>query len=222
MYSFRTLEIKGFGDQSVPNTFLWQESEARQVAVILPGIGYTCHMPLLYYPSKVLLALGMDVMWVDYNYIRQPGFRMLSDDEQNRRILEDVSAACQAAVAQRSYRDVAIIGKSLGTRAMAQLIASDATFAQCRDVWLTPVLRDDRVREQIRSRQSPLVVVGTADSYYDAAYFAGLRVNPPGEVMIVNGADHSMEIENDFEQSLSILEKVTRGIRGFLSFSQVE
>jgi predicted alpha/beta-hydrolase family hydrolase len=217
MYSFRNLEVKGYRDQPVPNTLLWQDGEARQVAVILPGIGYTCQMPLLYYPSKTLLAMGLDVLWVEYNYLRQPGFRMLSDVEQNRWILEDVSAACHAALAQRAYDEATLIGKSLGTRAMAQLITSDATFSQCRDVWLTPVLRDERVREQMSSRSNSLVVIGTADSYYDADYFAGLRMKPPGNVVIVERADHNMEIEGDLENSISILEKITRAIRGFVS-----
>lgn len=114
MYSFKALEIKGYRNEPVPNTLLWQERQARQVGIVLPGIGYTCQMPLLYHASQSMLVLGMDVLWVEYNYLRA-------------------------------------------------------------------------------SNQS--------------------------EVMAVEGADHSMEIQGDVESSLVILEKVTRAIQGFVSSS---
>ena len=220
MVSFKTLEIRGYRNELVPNTLLWQEKEARQVAVIFPGVGYTCHMPLLYYPSQALLALGMDVLWVEYNYIRQPAYRMLSGAEQNQWLIADVAAACKNVRAQRAYQEIVLIGKSMGTRAMAQLIATDARLAQCRDVWLTPVLRDDTVREQIRSRRQALVVIGTADPYYDSAYLAELQAETPSRVLVVQDADHSMEIKGDVRSSLMVLEKVTLAIEVFFSPSQ--
>jgi predicted alpha/beta-hydrolase family hydrolase len=215
MYSYKTLEIKGHRNELVPNTLLWQERQARQVAIVLPGIGYTCHMPLLYYASQSLLTLGMDVLWVEYNYIRRDDYRALSGTEQNQWFFEDVTAACRIALAQRSYREITLVGKSMGTRAMAHLIATDARLTDCRDVWLTPVLRDATVREQIKSRPHPLVVIGTADPYYDSAYLAGLGATGASEVMVVDGADHSMEIKGDVESSLMILQKITRAIKGF-------
>jgi predicted alpha/beta-hydrolase family hydrolase len=215
MYSFKTLEIKGHRDELVPNTLLWQERQAGQVAIVLPGIGYTCHMPLLYYASQTLLTVGMDVLWVEYHYIRRADYRVLSGAEQNQWFFEDVAAACRMALTQRSYREITLVGKSLGTRAMAQLIATDARLAQCRDVWLTPVLRDATVREQIKGRPHALVVIGTADPYYDSAYLAGLEANGSSQVMVVEGADHNLEIKGDVESSLVILQEVTRAIKGF-------
>jgi predicted alpha/beta-hydrolase family hydrolase len=216
MYTFRTLEITGYRREPVPDTFLWQEKEARQVAIVLPGIGYTCHMPLLYYPSQVLLALGMDVLWVEYNYIRRPDYRALSDAEQKRWLFTDVTAACQIALAQRYYEQVALIGKSLGTTAISGLLAADATLAQSRDVWLTPVLRNDMVRAQIKTRPRALVVMGTADPFYDPAYLAELQATTRNEVVVVEGADHSMEIQGDVWQSLKALERVTRAVQAFM------
>jgi len=220
MYSYKTLEIKGYHHELVPNTLIWQERQAEGLAVVLPGIGYTCQMPLLYYASQSLLALGADVLWVEYNYIRRSDYLGLSSTEQNQWFLADVAAACQIALARRDYREITLIGKSMGTRAMAQLLTIDARLAQCRDIWLTPVLRDHAVREQIKSRPHALVVIGTADPYYDPAYLAALEANTLSEVMVVVGADHSMEIGGDVESSLMILDKVTRTIKGFASSSR--
>ena len=218
MYSFKTLEIAGYRNGPVPNTFLRQDEAAREIAIVLPGVGYTCHMPLLYYPSQVLLALGMDVLWVEYNYIRRPDYRALSDAEQKQWLFADVTAACQAALAQRSYQQVTLVGKSLGTVAMSHLLATDARFAQSRRVWLTPVLRNDEVLAQIRhSGPRALVAIGTADPFYDPAYLGDLQAAAKSKVVVVDGADHGLEIAGNVWQSLQILERVTRAIQAFVS-----
>ena len=218
MYSFKTLDIAGYRSEPVSNTFLRQDEAAQQVAIVLPGVGYTCHMPLLYYPSQALLVLGMDVLWVEYNYIRRPDYRALSDAEQKQWLFTDVTAACQAALAQHSYQQVTLVGKSLGTVAMSHLLATDAGFAQSRQVWLTPVLRNDEVRAQIR-RSGPraLVAIGTADPFYDPAYLGDLQAAVKSKVVVVDGADHSLEIVGNVQQSLQILERVTRAIQAFVS-----
>jgi predicted alpha/beta-hydrolase family hydrolase len=217
MYSFKTLEIVGYRNEPIPNTFLRQEEAARQVAIVLPGVGYTCHMPLLYYPTHLMLTLGMDVLWVEYNYIRRPDYGALSDAQQESWLFADAAAACQAALAQRSYQQVTLIGKSLGTVAMNHLLATQARLAQSRDVWLTPVLRNNQVRAQIKSRPHALIVIGTADPFYDPAYLAELRTMTRNEVVVIEGADHSMEIKDDVWQSLQVLERVMRAIQAFVS-----
>jgi hypothetical protein len=61
------------------------------------------------------------------------------------------------------------------------------------------------VREEIRSWRHALVVIGTPDPYDDPVYLTGLQANTLSEVMVVDGADHNMEIEDDVECSLMIL-----------------
>ncbi len=218
MYSFKTLEIVGYRNEPVSNTFLRQDEAARELAIVLPGVGYTCHMPLLYYPTQVLLTRGMDVLWVEYNYIRRPDYRALSDAEQKQWLFTDVAAACQAALAQRSYQQVTLLGKSLGTVAMSHLLATDTRFAKSRWVWLTPVLRNDQVRTQIlRSGSRGLVAIGTADPFYDPEYLADLQAAAKSEVVVADGADHSLEVAGKVRQSLKILERVTRAIEEFVS-----
>jgi predicted alpha/beta-hydrolase family hydrolase len=218
MYSFKSLEIAGYRNEPVSNTFLRQDETAREIAIVLPGVGYTCHMPLLYYPSQVMLALGMDVLWVEYNYIRRRDYRALSDAEQKQWLFADVAAACQAALAQRSYQQVTLVGKSLGTTAMSHLLATDAQFARSRQVWLTPVLRNDEVRSQIHhSGPRALVAIGTADPFYDPAYLGDLQAAVRSEVVVVDGADHSLEIVGNVQQSLQVLERVTQAVQVFVS-----
>ena len=66
------------------------------------------------------------------------------------------------------------------------------------------------------------MVIGTAGFYCDPAYFAELRANPPGDVVVLESADHSMEIESDPEQSILVLRDLMWALQGFVSSSRAE
>jgi hypothetical protein len=90
-------------------------------------------------------------------------------------------------------------------------------LALSRIIWLTPLLRDEKVRAQIKRRQHALIVLGTADPNYDSTYLTELKRTTRNEVFLVEGADHSMEIQGDVLESVAILEKIMRSIQAFLS-----
>ncbi len=216
MYTFTSLDIRGHQTEPVPNTFMRQEGAAEHIALALPGIGYTCQMPLLYYPSRLLLDRGADVLWVEYAYNKRPGYRALSEPERQRLILDDVTAACRAALGQRPYKHITVIGKSLGTLAMGGLLTSEPALASARAVWLTPLLGVERLRAQInQARPRSLFVIGTADPYYNTAYLDEVRVATGGEAVVVEGADHSLEIAGDIKRSLRAMDQVVRAVQAF-------
>lgn len=134
-YAAEHLEIVGHCGDPVPNTFWRQRGETAHVGVVLPGAGYTCQMPLLYYPTRLLLGAGADVLQVEYAYLGQAAFRALPDDEQERRFFADVEAALRTGAAQRAYGRLTLVGKSLGTLAMGHLLggrAAGAAAGRCR------------------------------------------------------------------------------------------
>jgi len=217
MYEIKTLEIAGYRDEKVPNTFYQQAGEARQLAVIFPGRKYTCQMPLLYYPIRFLLAQGADVLCVDYEYGLRTDFGKLSESEQERWLLDDVTASARSALEQRAYQQITIIGKSLGTRAMGNLLANEAAFERARAIWLTPLFGMDKLRKQIKScGQKSLFVIGTSDPHYNEKYLDDVREAMHHEVLIIDRADHCLEIEGDVLKSLQALEQVMHAIKQFL------
>jgi hypothetical protein len=217
MYSSTTIDIRGHRGQAVPNRFFAQDSETHHLAVIFPGLGYTADMPVLYYPRRLLLERGADMLLVAYDYRRRQGFRMPRDPERDRWFFDDVAAACAAGLGQRSYSGVTLVGKSLGTRAMGYLLTEDARLSRARCMWLTPLLRDDRLRaEMSRARGHSLFVIGTADSHYDPAYLEEVRLASGGEGVVLQGADHSLEIEGDVVGSIRAVEQTVRVMQQFL------
>jgi hypothetical protein len=217
MNSSMTLDIRGHRGQAVPNTFFAQDSETHHLALVFPGFGYTVHMPVLYYPRRLLLERGADALLVEYDYRGRVDFRMPRDPERDHWFFDDVAAACAAGLKQRSYSGVTLVGKSLGTLAMGYLLAEASRLSGARCVWLTPLLRDDWLRAQMRrARGHSLFVIGTADSHYDPAYLEEVQLASGGESMVVQGADHSLEIEGDTVGSIRAMEQTVRVMQRFL------
>jgi len=217
MFSSQTLKIAGYRGEAVPNTFLRQDGDADHVAILLPGLRYTCDMPLLHYSARLLLHLGADVLRVEYAYDRRAEYQALADVEQDRWFSTDVTAACRLALAQRTYRRITLIGKSMGTLAMGRLLITEAALARAEAIWLTPLLTQDTLRKQMQQhRGRALFAIGTADPFYDADALAELRAATGGDAVVVEGADHSLEIKGDVIRSVQALEQVMRAVVAFI------
>jgi hypothetical protein len=217
LYSSSTLDIRGHRGQAVPNTFFTQDSETDHLAVVFPGLGYTAHMPVLYYPRRLLLERGADALVVEYDYRGREDFRMPRDPERDRWFFDDVGAAWGAGLGQRPYTEVTLVGKSLGTLAMGYLLMEDAWLSRARCVWLTPLLRNGRLRAQMRRASGDsLFVIGTADSHYDPAYLEEVRLASGGESMVIQGANHSLEIDGDTVGSIRAVEQTVRTMQQVL------
>ncbi len=218
MATGKSLAIEGYRGEPVPNTFLRQQGETVRLAILLPGLGYTCDMPLFYYAVKLLTAGGADLLAVEYAYNRRADFRDLPQSEQRRWLLADATAAYRAGLAQRAYEDVTLIGKSLGTLAMPHLLATADAFESVRAVWFTPLLSEDSVRQQLLGGREPkLVVIGIADPYYDPATLAGIQSATGREVLVVEDADHSLQVPGDVVRSVQALEQAMRGVQRLIT-----
>ena len=218
MHSNKYLDIKGYRDEPVPHTFFQQDTGTHHIAVLLPGMGYTAQMPLMYYPSNIMLDLGSDVLRLEYEYNRREDFIALKGNERKRWLITDVTNACHTVLRERSYQEITLIGKSIGTRAMGHLITTVDQFRSARVIWLTPLLGNERLRSQIcEGGQQSLIVIGTNDPQYDQAHLEEVRKATGGETLVVDGADHSLEIKGNVMQSLKALEKVISAIQAFLT-----
>ena len=171
--------------------------------MVLPGRGYTCHMPLLYYATLLLIDRGADVLAVDW------------PPEEGAQLegLKTRAAVAEAHGARR-YERVTLIGKSLGTLAAAHLLAHEPAAAGARVVWLTPPLAWEPVREQVTATADrSLLLVGDADALSDNAFVAA----HPGAKHVVSGGAHNLEIPGDVLGSVDALRGVVAAMREFLA-----
>jgi hypothetical protein len=217
MLIFTTLDIIGYRDEPVPNTFVHQDGESAHLAILYPGFYYRATMPALYYPERLLAARGADVLRVETAYDRAPDYQSLPEPRRRAWFEADAAAARDAALAHRDYTRVTLVGKSIGTLALGHLLAAGGLPERADYVWLTPLLRVGALRASIIEAQPrSLFVIGTADGEYRADYLAEVEEATGGGSVVIEGADHSLEVGGDVLASLEAMQRVVRELASFL------
>ena len=108
-----------------------------KIAVLFPGIGYTCDKPLLYYSAKLAAEKGFEVVRVPYgnfpSNVKGNAEKMyqsfVSAREQSEEILKDVDWS--------SYDEIVFFSKSVGTVVALSYAAEHGIDA--RQVLYTPL-----------------------------------------------------------------------------------
>jgi predicted alpha/beta-hydrolase family hydrolase len=217
--SITRLEIKGYKRRQVENRIFQQEGATDTLGVIYPGLRYTSDMPLLYYTTKLLTQRGSDVLqlWADYS---SADYQSLSREQRAAWLQEDGRAVIQAGQKQRDYGELILVGKSIGTLTMAELVFHEEMPENSISIWLTPLLHLQHV--VAATRQLPgraLFVGGNQDPAYAQEAVAQLKELPNIMTITIEGANHSLEIPGDLPRSLEAMQEILQGIADFLDRS---
>ncbi|MGX9805915.1 cyclase [Exiguobacterium acetylicum] len=179
---------------------------SKQVCFLISGASYLYDHPYFYFSRMALLARGIDVICI--HYVTEELFSM-SDAESNACMTRRVDAVVSEVLATHTYENVQFIAKSLGTIPLAALLAKP-NLQTARFVFLTPVLNE--VVEQIAtSTQAGLIVIGTADKFYDEALLETCRTSQL-KIDVIEGANHSLDQGFEVDASLAVLGHVIRQI----------
>lgn len=193
--TYSTLAVEGFRGNPVPNELARQQLGSTTLAVLLPGRWYTCDMPLFYYAGRLLIDRGWDVLRVQYDY-RQVN-DATSEDEQLERLTVDSRSAVDAGLAHGTYQRLVLVGKSLGTIAMAQLLPA-LDVADAWSVWLTPLFKRPGVLQCVATCSDRcLVVVGSEDSHFDPDVVGRLASDAQCVTLVIDGGEHSLDLQGD-------------------------
>jgi pimeloyl-ACP methyl ester carboxylesterase len=216
MATITELDIIGHTGRPTPNRFFKQDRATTRLGIVLPGLGYSADMPLLYYSTRLLLDHGADVLQLRANYMTAE-FEALPGEERARWTHADATALVHAGLVERDYEQITLVGKSIGTLAMAHILSTEPRFAKAAALWLTPLLHRPRLVEAARKHHGPsLLIAGTDDSVYDAAALAQIREATGAETFVVEGADHGMEIAGDLVRSVQVIERIVRAVADWL------
>ena len=210
------LEIAGYKDQ-IPNLLLGADESSQHLGIIFPGVGYSSQMPALYYPTQILLALGADVLRLDHHYLRSD-FQALPDEEKTRWLEADALAVLQAALAIKVYKRLTFVGKSIATVALARILTELKSLDNATFVWLTPLLKRAGFKETIaRHPHNALFIIGSDDQHYDAALLEQIRISTNGQVLLIEGAGHSLEIKGDVSASVRVQGRIVAALERFIA-----
>ena len=201
-----TPAVTPWGKNRVKNT------ETGKHVLIMPGIGYTVDRPLLYWAAQALAANGWFVDRLDLKLTESVEFpEMIACME--RVVDEWRKAALEHAAESGEEPQLLVVTKSLST-----LSYPHSAKLGLRVVLLTPVLNPppfDKHKSVIPAplpgtagRPMPLICAGDADPYYDDAKAYLLT----DHVRTYAGANHSIEVPDDWQTSLDYLKQVTQAI----------
>jgi hypothetical protein len=168
------------------------------VVVALPGARYLPFAPLLWFAREVALARGWSVLevWDEYRDRNEDPWRW---------VFERAEAALRHVGEPRT----ALVTKSITSRAVTIAVEKGLP-----GIWLTPLLHNDDIAVGFEQLSAPaLLVGGTADESWD-----GQVARRAGhEVLELEGANHSLQIEGDPLGSVDALRVVTARIDEFLA-----
>ena len=207
-----SLTITGRGGRAIENR-LWRSTGDR-LALLFPGWSYGPDAPLLYYCRRALVGAGVSVLAVDYRYSELPEFTEVPGDEQDAWFRADVEAAAAAALETGPWPELALVGKSIGTQAVSHLAALDA-FAAAPAACLTPTLGYRPFRDALDPlRGRSLFVIGSADvDHIDHID----RAREIGEVVVIEGADHGLDVDGDVTASLAAIAQAVAAVVDFVA-----
>ena len=215
-YSMSELEIHGYKGRRVENRFFQQEKATQTLGLIYPGLRYTSDMPLLYYTTRLLTGRGSDVLqlWADYT---TSDYQSQSQEQRAAWLRADGQALLRASQKQRNYSELVLIGKSIGTLILTELIIHGDMPKNSTLIWLTPLLHLEHVVEAARQPRGPALFIGGGqDPSYTQEGVAQLKQVPEVTTLTIEGANHSLEIPGDVPRSLRAMEEILRAITNFL------
>jgi hypothetical protein len=215
-YTLATLNLSGHAGQPVPNRFFRRSAAPGGLALILPGLNYTCDMPLLFYATRICQAHGLDILQLHTDYTTQ-AFQASSKDQQGEWLLGDAGGALRAVLFQRTYPRLLLVGKSIGSLAQSLLLLGEPAAAGCLSIWLTPLLRQEAVQQAALAHTGPGLFLGSrADGTFDPRVMERILHATRLEAHIFEGANHSLDIPGDVFASMQLHREAMLAVDGFL------
>jgi hypothetical protein len=217
MVSWDQLTIKGYNGRSLKNTLFRHPTETHKAAIVFPGLAYNSQMPLLHYSIKTIIDSGLNVLTVDYDYSNNPEFLKQSQKTRSDWLIEDVEASLRAITEEENQEVVCLVGKSLGTLALGHLLEKHEDLRDAKTIWLTPLIKNPELLEQMLAyMKDAILVIGAKDPHFDRDIIERLNATTQLGGIIIEEANHSLEIEGDVTKSLRVLMQIVSVLQQFL------
>ncbi len=212
----RELNIIGFSSQLLENALTCIKENNTHLAIFLPGIGYTLVHPALYYSRMLLQQLGADELKIEPTY-RRSKFRAFTDQEKEESIAADSIAILETIRGLSQYTRITFVGKSMGTLLLAKIL-EQGFYLEAEFIWLTPLFKNQPFFEVISTKpHQGIFLIGSSDQHYDPVILEQVKETSFGQVIVFEGANHSLEIQGDVMGSIEIQGKVIAEVKGFLT-----
>jgi hypothetical protein len=188
-----------------------------KIAIIYPGYGYGLEAPIFFYLEKLLVQNGFDIIGLNYRYNESKEFIKAADDEKDKWFEYDCKAIrSEVFKAIEQYKEVVLIGKSLGTSVILNQIKSFKIPEEYKIIWLTPGTSAHEIYQLLNIiKNRSLLMLGTGDRYYNEKEIKDIN-NDNVAIKKVENAGHVFEAE-DIYKSIENISVVLKEIELFIS-----
>lgn len=216
-FDLEILDIKGYNGRDIKNSLLKQKKGSGPISIILPGLRYNVDMPMLYHATGILLEAGHSVLSVDTRYSGIQEFMAASNQERADWMFKDAEAIYNAIQRLEGYNLSVLVGKSLGTILLSYLVQNCPDIQECKMFWLTPLLQQNWVLNQmVTHKGKSLVVIGTADPNYTDDRIARLVEEGKCEVLTITRGNHSLDVPGGVLASMKQLTSIMSSFKDFI------
>lgn len=196
--------------KSIPYRLIEQKEKTKNLAIVLPGAGYTTQAPLLHFTTGLFYNNKFDVLHVNYKFNSHELATLSEEDFTN-----NVQYTIDKALKNKEYSNYYIVAKSIGTIALSYLL-HNLMYKKAKLVWLTPLLqRDDVFNAMLNSDNEGLCIIGDKDYCFMEDRLEKLKNNHKLKIKVVQGGNHSLEINEGPVESIDILKNVVLDIADF-------
>ena len=189
----------------------------KKLAVLFPGVGYTCARPLLYYTASEASEHGYEVMRLDYGEDihsfrgRTPEELVPVAETAEKRALEQLKT-----IDFSQYREILMISKSIGTAVACRtgkILNPERWGIRLRHFLMTPIPATVREMGDIEG----CFVAGTADPYISRELVLEAAASYPEQVgAIFEDCNHSLEKPGDTEGNLNRVLQTVKLLSDFI------
>ena len=192
-----------------------------KIAVLFPGIGYTCDKPLLYYSAKLAAEKGFEVVRVPYgnfpSNVKGNAEKMyqsfVSAREQSEDILKDVDWG--------SYDEIVFFSKSVGT-VVALSYASEhgidarqVLYTPLKETFKFPVAAAGAADASDAGKSRAIAFHGTGDPWAQTEDIIKICEEKGVPLYLTKDANHSLECGKAIKD-IKTIRKVMRTVKEFL------
>lgn len=192
-----------------------------KIAVLFPGIGYTCDKPLLYYSAKLAAEKGFEVVRVPYgnfpSNVKGNAEKMyqsfVSAREQSEEILKDVDWS--------SYDEIVFFSKSVGTvvalsyAAEHGIDARQVLYTPLKETFKFPVAAAGAADASDAGKSRAIAFHGTGDPWAQTEDIIKICEEKGVPLYLTKDANHSLECGKAIKD-IKTIRKVMRTVKEFL------
>lgn len=203
---------------NVPYLWIRNKKPNKSICIMLPGLGYSTQQPLFHYATSLFADNHIDILHINYDFVKNKHFAKLSKTEQEQWMYEDVYAVVSEVLKDTQYKNCILLSKSIGTIPMAIEWRQRNFINPPMGIWLTPLLKEDFVFDTLLKTSIPsLCVIGDEDQHYLQERISLLETNKLISTLVIPNANHSLEVSGDIVATIEAMKVIINKMQDFLS-----